>query len=92
MPLSPEFRDLYAKLEVPRLDWGKPSGEVIAFAHALVVPAGKHVNTALRLRKFQIEWIRAVYNPADREDRAAASQAGGAVGGAPQRQDACWPR
>lgn len=63
--LSAEFRDLYAKLEVPRLDWGKPSGEVIAFAHALVVPAGKHVNTALRLRKFQIEWIRAVYNPHD---------------------------
>jgi phage terminase large subunit-like protein len=65
MPLSPEFRDLYAKLEVPKLDWGKPSGEIIAFAHALVVPAGRHVNTALRLRKFQIEWIRAVYNPKD---------------------------
>ena len=65
MSLSPEFRELYAKLEVPKLDWNKPSGEVIAFAHALVVPAGKHVNTALRLRKFQIEWIRAVYNPHD---------------------------
>jgi phage terminase large subunit-like protein len=65
MPLSPEFRDLYARLEVPKLDWGKPSGEIIAFAHALVVPAGRHVNTPLRLRKFQIEWIRAVYNPKD---------------------------
>jgi phage terminase large subunit-like protein len=63
--LTPEFRELYAKLEVPKADWGKPSGEVIAFAHALVVPAGKHVNTALRLRKFQIEWIRAVYNRLD---------------------------
>ena len=65
VPLTPQFRELYAKLEVPKLDWGKPSGEVIAFAHALVVPAGKHVNTALRLRKFQIDWIRAVYNRLD---------------------------
>jgi phage terminase large subunit-like protein len=65
MTLSPEFRKLYAELEVPKADWGKPSGEVIAFAHALVVPAGKHVNTALRLRKFQIDWIRAVYNRLD---------------------------
>ena len=65
MPLSPEFRKVYADLEVPRFDWDKPSGEVIAFAHALVVPAGKHINTALRLRKFQIDWIRAVYNPQD---------------------------
>jgi phage terminase large subunit-like protein len=65
VPLRPELRTLYSELEVPKVDWGKPSGEVIAFAHALVVPAGKHVNTALRLRKFQIEWIRAVYNRMD---------------------------
>ena len=75
MPLSPEFRDLYAKLEVPKVDWGKPSGEVIAFAHALVVPAGKHVNTPLRLRKFQIDWIRAVYNPADDAGQRLVKQA-----------------
>jgi phage terminase large subunit-like protein len=65
--LSPELRDLYRRLEVPRADWGLPSGEVIAFAHALVVPAGKHVNTPLRLRKFQIDWIRAVYNRLDED-------------------------
>jgi phage terminase large subunit-like protein len=63
--LSAEFRELYSGLEVPKSDWGKPSGEVIAFAHALVVPAGKHVNTPLRLRKFQIEFIRDVYNRLD---------------------------
>jgi phage terminase large subunit-like protein len=68
MPLLPEFRELYARLEVPRADWGKPSGELIAFAHALVVPAGKHVNTPLRLRKFQIEWVRAVYNRLDEDN------------------------
>lgn len=67
--LPPEMRALYARLEVPRADWGWPSGEVIAFAHALVVPAGKHVNTPLRLRKFQIAWIRAVYNRLDEETR-----------------------
>jgi phage terminase large subunit-like protein len=61
---------LYKKLEVPRADWGKPSGEVIAFAHALVVPAGKYVNEPLRLRKFQIDWIRAVYNRRDEETGA----------------------
>jgi phage terminase large subunit-like protein len=61
--LTPEQRELYARLEVPKLDWGKPSGAAIAFAHALMVPAGPHVNTPLRLRKFQIDFIRAVYNP-----------------------------
>lgn len=60
--LTAEQRTLYAALEVPRADWGKPSGLVIAFAHSLVVPAGKHVNTALRLRPFQIRFIRDVYN------------------------------
>jgi len=58
-------RDLYAQLDVPKPDWGKPSGAIIAFAHALVVPAGQHINTPLRLRPFQIKWIRAVYNSLD---------------------------
>src|SRR5215470_3242865 len=61
--LTADQRALYAQLEVPRFDWNKPSGAAIAFAHALVVPAGPHVNTPLRLRKFQIEFIRSVYNP-----------------------------
>ena len=65
VPLNPQFRALYADLEVPKADWGKLSGEIIAFAHALVVPAGKHVNTPLRLRKFQIDYIRDVYNRHD---------------------------
>ena len=48
---------------------------MISFAHALVVPAGKHVNTPLRLRKFQIEWIRAVHNPADDAGQRMVKQA-----------------
>jgi phage terminase large subunit-like protein len=67
--LTIEQRALYARLEVPRIDWNKPSGAAIAFAHALVVPAGPHVNTPLRLRKFQIEFIRAVYNPQENGKR-----------------------
>lgn len=61
--LAPEHEALYRALDVPRADWGWPSGAVIAFAHSLTVPAGQFVNQPLRLRKFQIEWIRAVYNP-----------------------------
>lgn len=61
--LDEEEREIYRALEVPKSDWGKPSGAVIAFAHALFVPAGPFVNQPLRLRKFQIEWIRAIYNP-----------------------------
>jgi len=61
--LSAEHREIYTRREVPRADWGKPSGLAIAFAHGLMVPAGKHVDKPLRLRKFQIEFIRAVYNP-----------------------------
>src|SRR5262245_4541083 len=61
--LSQRQRDLYRAYEVPKADWGYPSGAVIAFAHSLTVPAGYFVNQPLRLRKFQIEWIRAIYNP-----------------------------
>jgi len=73
--LTPDQRELYAELEVPKIDWGKPSGAAIAFAHALVVPAGPHVNTPLRLRKFQIEFIRAVYNPLQDDGKRAVRQA-----------------
>lgn len=60
---------------MPKADWGLPSGEVIAFAHALMVPAGKHINTPLRLRKFQIRFVRAVYNPHDERGMRAVRQA-----------------
>lgn len=63
--LSPDQRVLYTELEVPKADWGKPSGLLIAFAHSLMVPAGPHINTPLRLRPFQIKFIRAVYNSLD---------------------------
>lgn len=74
MKLPAERAALYRRLEVPKADWGKPSGELIAFAHALVVPAGPHVNTPLRLRKFQIEFVRDVYNP-QHDGRRAVRQA-----------------
>jgi phage terminase large subunit-like protein len=57
------LRDLYEAMEVPKQDWGLPSGRIIAFAHALTVPAGKFVSRPLRLRKFQMDFIRDVYNP-----------------------------
>lgn len=62
-PLKPELVALYRTLDVPKEDWRKPSGRIIAFAHALVVPAGKYVGKPLRLRKFQLDFIRDVYNP-----------------------------
>lgn len=65
--LNPAIAALYERLEVPLEDWGRPSGEIIAFAHALVVPAGKFVGAPLRLRPSQLEFIRDVYNP-QRED------------------------
>jgi phage terminase large subunit-like protein len=52
----------YRGLGVPPEDWGLASGAVIAFAHSLVVPAGAHVNKPLRLKPFQIDFIRDVYN------------------------------
>jgi phage terminase large subunit-like protein len=67
--------DLYRQLAVPRQDWGLPSGQIIAFAHALIVPAGKFVGKPLRLRPFQIEFIRDVYNPRHRDGRRKRRQA-----------------
>ena len=63
--LPAEIADWYERLEVPREDWGLPSGRIIAFAHALMVPAGVFVNKPLRLRAFQMDFIRDVYNPFD---------------------------
>lgn len=53
----------FLKLDVPKEDWFEPSGMIIAFCHMLVVPAGKFVGKPLRLRKFQMDFIRDVYNP-----------------------------
>jgi phage terminase large subunit-like protein len=65
--LSADRQDLYRDLDVPRQDWRRPSGRIIAFAHSLKVPEGQHVGRPLRLRPFQLDWIRDVYNPR-RED------------------------
>jgi len=60
--LPPNLHALYESVGVPRKDWGWPSGAVIAFAHSLVVPAGMFIGEPLRLRPFQIEFVRDVYN------------------------------
>lgn len=73
--LPPYLVELYRKLDVPQEDWGLPSGKVIAFAHALVVPAGKFVNRPLRLRLFQIEFIRDLYNHVGEDGRRLRRQA-----------------
>ena len=75
MPLSRAQAALYSELGVPREDWGRASGAVIAFAHNLFVPAGPHVNRALRLKPFQIEFLRDVYNRRDSKGRLETSQA-----------------
>jgi len=69
-----------AALDVPQEDWDLPSGRAIAFAHSLVVPAGKYVNTPLRLRLFQMDFIRDVYNPIRPDGRRKRRQAVLSVG------------
>jgi phage terminase large subunit-like protein len=61
--LSPAQKLNYLKHEVPRKDWGLPSGRVILFAHMLTVPAGRLIGKPLRLREFQLGFIRDIYNP-----------------------------
>jgi phage terminase large subunit-like protein len=73
--ISPERRKLYLGLGVPRKDWKLPSGRIIAFAHSLVVPAGKFVGSPLRLRPFQMAFIRDVYNPRLLDGRRKRRQA-----------------
>jgi phage terminase large subunit-like protein len=67
--LSLAQQRLYKELDVPAEDRGKPSGAVIAFAHSLLVPAGPHVNRPLRLKPFQLAFIRDVYNRRDKNGR-----------------------
>lgn len=69
------LRRAYKALDVPKEDWGKPSGLIIGFAHSLRVPAGKMVNKPLRLRPFQIEFYRDLYNPVDEEGLRRRKQA-----------------
>lgn len=61
-------------LHVPRADRDLPSGLIIAFAHSLSVPAGIHVHQPLRLKPFQIEFIRDVYNPVRPDGRRQRRQ------------------
>jgi phage terminase large subunit-like protein len=72
--------ELYRSLDVPRQDWREPSGRIIAFAHSLVVPEGQHVGRPLRLRPFQLEFIRDVYNPRREDGRRKRRQAVMSVG------------
>lgn len=78
--IPPEIRNLYILLEVPREDWYLPSGRIIAFCHALKVPAGIFVNKPLRLRDFQLDFIRDVYNPRQPDGRRLRRQAVLSVG------------
>jgi phage terminase large subunit-like protein len=73
--LSPTFRRIYLEFGVPRKDWGLPSGKVICFAHMLKVPAGKFVGKPLRLRPFQMAFVRDVYNPRLEDGRRKRRQA-----------------
>ena len=75
LPLSPQLKAAFLALEVPRKDWYLPSGRIIAFAHSLVVPAGKFVNKPLRLRPFQMDFLRDVYNPRLPDGRRKRRQA-----------------
>lgn len=70
-----QIEQAFRSLGVPTEDWGRPSGAAIAFAHSLYVPAGPHVNRPLRLKPFQIEFIRDVYNRRDERGRLQTRQA-----------------
>ena len=66
-PIDPALRIAFEQLDVPREDWHLPSGKCIAFAHSLIIPAGSFVGKPLRLRPFQMDLIRDIYNPRDPE-------------------------
>lgn len=67
--LPPTQEAIYRRLEVPQEDWGLPSGAIFAFAHSLIVPAGPYMGLPLRLRPFQMEFFRDIYNPMRRDKR-----------------------
>lgn len=74
-PLADHLKVIYQRLEVPKGDWGLPSGKAIAFAHSLIVPAGQYVGKPLRLKPFQADFIRDVYNPRKANGKRARRQA-----------------
>ena len=78
--VAPVLRQLYALLEVPKQDWDQPSGGIICFCHMLRVPAGKFVGKPLRLREFQLKFIRDVYNKRNAEGFRVRRQAVMSVG------------
>src|SRR6187399_1928763 len=67
--IPPDQAAVFRRLDVPYEDWLQPSGLVIAFAHSLTVPAGRFIGKPLRLRFFQLEFIRDIYNPQRRGRR-----------------------
>jgi len=79
-PLPQYLRDLFVLLEVPQRDWHLPSGPIIAFCHSLKVPAGIFVGQPLRLRPFQMDFLRDVYNPRGPDGRRKRRQAVMSVG------------
>jgi len=78
--LTPEQKLWLQRHEVPEQDWDQPSGRVILFAHMLMVPAGRHIGKPLRLRDFQLEFIRDGYNLRDRHGLRKRRQAIMSVG------------
>lgn len=62
-PIPEDMKRAFRALDVPIEDWGRDSGLIVAFAHSLKVPAGKFVHQPVRLRPFQLAFIRDVYNP-----------------------------
>jgi phage terminase large subunit-like protein len=78
--VSPVLRQLYSFYEVPKVDWGKPSAGIVCFCHMLRVPAGKFVGKPLRLREFQLNFIRDVYNKRNENNVRVRRQAVMSVG------------
>lgn len=74
-PLGEDLRALFLDRDVPKQDWHQPSGKIIAFAHSLIVPAGRFVGKPLRLRTFQMDFIRDVYNPLNAKGNRTRKQA-----------------
>jgi phage terminase large subunit-like protein len=75
LKLDPRLKAVFLARDVPRKDWHQPSGKIIAFAHSLVVPTGKFTGKPLRLRPFQMDFIRDVYNPRGEDGRRLRKQA-----------------
>jgi phage terminase large subunit-like protein len=73
LPLALER--IYRRMEVPEACWGLPSGAIIAFCHSLRVPAGLRVGDELRLDRWQVEFVRDVYDVRHADGRRKRRQA-----------------